>query len=139
MTGTALRRPTAHTIREEGLWEGPVIDADVHVMVPSLAALHPYLDEVWIQLARERGWPGPNATQGYPTGSPAYARPEWRPPDGRPAASSLELLSEQLLGPLAPEAVILNCTFPVDSGHPDPFGGARARGQRLAPCRMARP
>ena len=40
------------------LWEGPVIDCDVHAVVPSLDALSPFLPRVWIRAAEERGWTG---------------------------------------------------------------------------------
>jgi uncharacterized protein len=120
MAETQLRAPTVTTLRQgaEG-WRGPVIDSDVHVVVPALEALYPYIDEVWIEVARERGWHGPTNERPYPTGSLAYTRSEWRPADGRPPASSLELVRPQLLDVIEPEYAILNCTYPVDSGNPD--------------------
>ena len=64
-------------------WAGPVIDCDVHACVPSLEALFPYQDPVWVEAARERGYRGPpGLSLIYPPLAPTTARSEWRPADG---------------------------------------------------------
>src|SRR3954464_6266670 len=81
------------------VWSGPVIDVDVHAHLPSVEALFPYLDDMWISHIRERGWAGPPNAYTYPPGLQASARPEWRPSDGRAAASDVTLLQEHVLDP----------------------------------------
>jgi predicted TIM-barrel fold metal-dependent hydrolase len=100
------------------VWEGPVVDADVHAVVPSVDALFPYLDEVWHQHVRDRSWPGPFSPH-YPLQTPAAARDEWRPANGRLPASDLVFLHEHLLDPWDVEVAIVNCYYPIDFGHPD--------------------
>ena len=103
------------------LWSGPVIDCDVHACVPSLEALFPYQDPVWVEAARERGYRGPPGLNLiYPPLAPTTARTEWRPADGRVPASELGLLQEHILDPWRVERAIVNCYYSVDSlRHPD--------------------
>ena len=62
----------------------------------------------------------------YPPNAPTTARAEWRPGDGRPAASDVELLRRHILDPLGVDYAILRCYFAVDSiRHPD-FAAALA-------------
>lgn len=102
------------------LWDGPVIDCDVHAVIPSLDALTPHLPRVWVQTAKERGWTGPSSPQlSYPPGAPTTTRAEWASP-GRPAATSAGLLREHILDPWGVERAIVNCYYGVDSlRHPD--------------------
>jgi predicted TIM-barrel fold metal-dependent hydrolase len=108
--------------REQGrseVWPGPVIDADLHAVVPSVQALYPYLDPVWIHHCEDRGWLGPTTAVFYPPALPSTARPQWRPSDGRVPASEVELLREHVLDPWNVERAIVNCVYAVDSGPPD--------------------
>ncbi|WP_427919211.1 amidohydrolase family protein [Streptomyces sp. cg40] len=103
-------------------WDGPVIDADVHAVVPSLGALMPYMSDHWQAYVRERGFTGPvpAVEYTYPSGAPSTVRPEWRPADGRPAASDVSLLRADLLDPLKVDLAILNCYYGIDwIRHPD--------------------
>jgi predicted TIM-barrel fold metal-dependent hydrolase len=102
-----------------GEWKGPLVDADVHAVVPSIEALYPYLDPVWIQYIDERKWPGPSPAMTYPPNMAASARPEWRPEDGTVPASNLALLQEHVLDRWDVDVAILNCVYPIDGGHPD--------------------
>jgi predicted TIM-barrel fold metal-dependent hydrolase len=113
---TALPLATAR----QDLWTGPVIDVDVHANVPSIDALYPYMDGIWVDWAVERGYRGPSAAAThYPPMSPRSCRPEWKP-DGRPPASSVELLQQHILDPWDVQHAILNCYYGVDSlRHPD--------------------
>lgn len=110
------------------IWSGSVIDCDVHVNVPSLETLFDYLDPVWVEASRERGFrrpPGLNLI--YPPALETTARKEWRPADGSTPASTLKLLQEQILDPSNVEKAVLNCYYAVDSvRHPD-WGPALAR------------
>lgn len=105
--------------RRAEVWDGAVIDVDVHAVVPSVEALFPYLGDLWVAHVRERGWAGPPNTYTYPPGLEASVRPEWRPGDGRVAASDVRLLQEHVLDPWQVDHAILNCYYPVDLGHPD--------------------
>jgi predicted TIM-barrel fold metal-dependent hydrolase len=103
------------------LWSGAVIDVDVHAVIPSVETLYPYLEDVWVERFREIGTfvARPSNDLTYPPKLSTSARPEWRPSDGRPAASDVAFLQEHILDPLSVEHAIVNCVFPVDSGHPD--------------------
>ena len=108
-------------------WDGPIIDADVHAVVPSLDALRPYLSGQWREFVDERAVPEPwGLAVAYPPNAETTARAEWRPSDGRPAASDLGLLREQVLDPLGVDFAIVTCSYGVDSvRHPD-FAAALA-------------
>ena len=102
------------------VWDGPVIDCDVHANVPSYPTLFEYMDPVWVQWSRDRGWAGPiGLPLTYPPNAPSTARPEWRP-EGRPPASDLSLLQEHILEPWGTEYAVLNCYYAIGSlRHPD--------------------
>jgi predicted TIM-barrel fold metal-dependent hydrolase len=103
------------------VWSGAVIDCDVHANVPSLDALFPYQDKVWMDAARERGYRGPTGLSlTYPPALPTTARPEWRPANGRVPASELSDLREHILDQWRVERAILNCYYAIDTlRHPD--------------------
>jgi uncharacterized protein len=115
------------TSRRE-LWDGPVIDVDVHANVPSIDALYPFMEPLWVDWCIERNYRGPGgAAAAYPPGSPRSCRSEWRPADNKPPASSLALLQEHILDPWEVDFAILNCYYGVDSlRHPD-WAAALAR------------
>jgi predicted TIM-barrel fold metal-dependent hydrolase len=116
---TALSPATAD---RNAFWSGPVIDADVHATVPSLHALLPYMPSEWQNYVRERGYSGtvPQVEYTYPSGAPSTARSEWKPDDGRPPASDLELLRTHILDPWDVDHAIVNCYYAVDwIKHPD--------------------
>lgn len=109
-------------------WTGPVIDADLHVNLPSVDVLLPYLSGQWIEWIGETGFtvPASLATK-YPAGSSITCAPEWRPGDGRAPASDLSLLREDVLDPLGVECAILNCYWGLDSLRNPDFAAALAR------------
>jgi len=119
MSTTAPASPLA------GLWHGPVVDADVHIAPPSVEAIFPYLDEVWREFAMERGfgegtWNATSVTNTLPPNSPITTRADWRPDDGRPPASDLELLNRQALEPYGTEMAVVTCYYGIDAlRHPD--------------------
>src|ERR1700761_4961782 len=87
------------------------IDCDVHVAVPGVRTIVPYLDEYW----RER-----NHVQqlerldlsltSYPPTAPLSGRPDWRPMQG-PPGSSLALLQGEALDKFGLRYAILNCLW----------------------------
>jgi predicted TIM-barrel fold metal-dependent hydrolase len=92
----------------------PVIDCDIHNVVPSTEALFPYLSQLWRETVTQtlfKGAPDP----AYPRNAPTTARPGTVPPDGRPAGSDLDLLRTQVLDPLNVEIGILTCAYAIDT------------------------
>ena len=114
---------------------GPsIIDADVHVDVPYLEALHPYLSDHWIEhftqsLDRGASPPTPpapgapkltrntmHAPQYYPPNSPVADRAAGAVDSG----GGLERLRREVLGADGVEAAVTSCLYPVDRlGNPD--------------------
>ena len=104
---------TDHSIRAEtavaSLFGGAAVDCDVHISVPSVKALLPYLDSYWRQQFITRGidrlsW---NMTSDPPN-APIMARPDRRPASGRPG-SDYSILKEKCLDLFGPSAAIANC------------------------------
>lgn len=120
---TALLSNTKRTT----LWRGPVIDCDVHANVPSIETLFRYMDPVWVEGTKERGWHGPTGPRlSYPPGAATTARNEWRP-EGQEPASHLSMLQKDILDPWQVDRAILNCYYGIDSlRHPD-WAAALAR------------
>jgi predicted TIM-barrel fold metal-dependent hydrolase len=97
------------------LWAGPVVDADIHANIPSPDAFFPYLEPVWRQVSRDRGWNGSGSVDiTYPPALKVAARAEWRRDDQRPA-SSLSMLRRDILDPWDLHAGIVNCYYGIDS------------------------
>jgi predicted TIM-barrel fold metal-dependent hydrolase len=107
------------TARQE-IWDGPVIDCDVHAHVPSLSVLFPYMDDVWVEWATERKFAGlTHAGNIYPPNAPISVRPEWKVEGSQPA-SELALLQEHVLDPWEVDYAVLNCYYGIDAlRHPD--------------------
>ena len=62
------------------------IDCDIHPSVPNLHALLPYLEDHWRDMVIARGMDELNSIS-YPAHSPLTARADWRPGEGKPAAT----------------------------------------------------
>lgn len=120
--------PTAAKLR--GGWTGPIIDADVHAIVPSIDVLYPYMDPQWIEFIAETGFVAPPwMYANYPPGAETTEGAMWRRPDGPAPATSVELLREQVLDPLDVERAIVNCYWGVETiRHPD-FAAGLCRAQ----------
>jgi uncharacterized protein len=87
------------------------IDCDVHANVPAIAALVPYLDDYWQDMVDVRGIDG-FESRSYPPHAPLSCRPDWRTPEGRPAAD-LTTLRTQVLDRWQTGIAILNCLYGV--------------------------
>jgi predicted TIM-barrel fold metal-dependent hydrolase len=87
------------------------IDCDVHPSVPSLAALFPYLEPHWREMAIVRGMDELNSIS-YPDNSPLTCRPDWRPATGKPAAD-IDRVRREALDPFGTSIAIANCLFGV--------------------------
>ena len=110
MTGQA-DQITATERTSGGLFKGRAVDCDVHVSVPSVKALLPYLDSYWRQQFVTRGidrisW---NMTSDPPN-APIMIRPDRRPATGRPG-SDFSILKDRHLDLFRPSAAIANCIY----------------------------
>jgi predicted TIM-barrel fold metal-dependent hydrolase len=135
---TAPTRVHASAVRD--LWDGPIIDVDVHIN-GSLGEVRPYLDNMWLEFMEERGlgpWIGPGPPRSrsadlpglsrvYPPGANSVVMPQWQPDDGRPAASDLTLLRDHVLDHLDVEFAIVHCYMAIDSMRYPDFNIALAR------------
>ncbi len=94
------------------LFGPPAIDCDVHIAVPSVRTILPYLDDYWQQQFLSRGidrisW---NMTS-EPAYAPINARPDWRPTDGGKPGTDLALLQTEALDVFGSAAAIANCIW----------------------------
>ena len=104
----------------------PAIDCDVHVAVPSVKTLLPYLDDYWRDQFLTRGidrisW---NMT-GDPPNAPISARPDWRPQAGKPG-TDLDLL-RGALDAFGSSAAIANCIYGGAALHSEDMAAAVCR------------
>jgi predicted TIM-barrel fold metal-dependent hydrolase len=124
MMGSALLGPRT---RRQEIWTGPVIDADVHAVVPGLDTLFPHMEPQWVDFARERWLPGPDINNVYPPNAPSTVRSEWRTESGGDPATELAHLQRHILDPWDVDHAILNCYYGIEwVRHPD-FAPALAR------------
>lgn len=119
----AGRNAVTH-IRPAGLPIGG-IDCDIHPSVPSLAALMPYLEDHWREQVIIRGMDELNSIS-YPLNSPLTCRADWRPAEGRPAAT-LEQVRSQALDPFGTSIAIANCLYGVQLLFSEDMAAAFAR------------
>ena len=103
----------------------PIIDCDLHPTVPALAALMPYLDEMWRETVVRRGLDELN-TIAYPANSPLTARADWRDERGKPATTA-ERLGKEALDPFGTQIAICNCLYGVQATFSEDLGAAMAR------------
>ena len=89
----------------------PVVDADMHVTVPSVDALFPYLSDHWREYIRTSAFKGAVDTA-YPPNAPTTVHAGNPKPDG-----SLAQIQQQVLDPWHVEFGILNCAYGVDGLH----------------------
>lgn len=103
MTDATSTSPSA--ILPKGL---ATIDADIHVNVPKIDALFPYLSEHWVEYCTQSAFRGPTDTP-YPKGYPTSAV--------QGSESTLEAIQRQVLDAWNVEVGILNCSYGVESIH----------------------
>ncbi|MGI8642718.1 MAG: amidohydrolase family protein, partial [Thermomicrobiales bacterium] len=93
----------------EDLSTNGLIDCDVHMHVPTVEVLFPYLDEHWREYIRETAFKGPIDTS-YPVGAATSLRPELRG-----AGLGLETVRARVLEGGNADVAILTCAYAVES------------------------
>ena len=68
-----LERPSSHRMAAPA----GAIDCDVHVAVPGMRALLPYMSQAWQEMITSRGTDGLELAS-YPSGAPLSCRPATR-------------------------------------------------------------
>ena len=118
-TGSAARaNPGA------GLFGGEAIDCDVHISVPSMKVLIPYLDDYWREAVITRGLDRHNMNlNGNPANAPIFARPDWRPGEGAPG-TDLATLQTQALDAFGTRFAIANCIYGAQALHHEDMAAA---------------
>ncbi|MEE2775753.1 MAG: amidohydrolase family protein [Acidobacteriota bacterium] len=91
------------------------IDADVHVAIPKLQALYPYLAANWVEHF-EQSLDNGAVIRYHPTRASMSRRPS-RENGGEPVGTGLDDLRSESLDPDAVEVAISSCLYAVDSIH----------------------
>ena len=106
-----------------GLFGGEAIDCDVHVAVPSMKVLVPYLDDYWREAVTTRGLDRHKMNlTGQPENAPLFARPDWRPNQGAPGTDLATLQSQ--LDIFGTKYAILNCMYGAQALHHEDMAAA---------------
>ncbi|MEX2129108.1 MAG: amidohydrolase family protein [Xanthobacteraceae bacterium] len=103
------------------------IDCDVHIAVPSMNVLLPYLDDYWRESVTSRGLDrhSMNIT-GQPANAPIFARPDWQPEEGAPG-TGLDLLRTHALDAFGTKYAIANCMYGAQVLHHEDMAAAFCR------------
>ncbi len=101
------------------------IDCDVHVAVPGMRSLLPYMSEAWQDMISSRGTDGLELAS-YPPGAPLSCRPDWRPASGKPG-TDLSLLQRAVLDGFGTRAAIINCLHGGQAVHSEDLAQALCR------------
>ena len=102
------------------------IDCDVHVSVPSVGALMPYLNDYWADQFRMRGIDRLDfSLTAYPPNAPLSGRPDWRPKQGAPGTDRAML--SQHLDRFGLRAAIAQCLHGSMALHTEDMAAAFCR------------
>ena len=99
------------------------IDCDVHVAVPAMKALLPYMSEAWQEMITSRGTDGLELAS-YPAAAPITCRPDWRPPRGGQPGTDLPTLRTHALDGFGTKAAIINCLHGAQAVHSEDLAQA---------------
>lgn len=102
----------------------PIVDANVHAVVPSVTALLPYLPAFWREQVATTAFRGAPESA-WPPGMPMSRHPDARIPASGPPGSDLALLREQVLDLPGIESAVLQCAYAIESIR-NPDGAAAA-------------
>lgn len=103
-----------------------VIDCDVHNVVPSIAALEPYLDAHWLEVIATSAFRGPSENP-HPPNLATSLRADLAPIDGAPPGTTLASLRAHVLDPLAVDSAVLSCDYGIESVRNPDAAAALAR------------
>ncbi|GJF02515.1 amidohydrolase family protein [Pseudonocardia sp. D17] len=92
----------------------PIVDANVHAVVPSVTALLPYLPAFWREQVATTAFRGAPESA-WPPGMPMSRHPDARIPASGPPGSDLALLREQVLDLPGIESAVLQCAYAIES------------------------
>jgi uncharacterized protein len=92
-----------------------ITDCDVHVAVPGMKTLLPYMSEAWQEMIVSRGTDGLELAS-YPSGAPIACRPDWKPSQGKPG-TDFSLLQSKALDAFGARAAIINCLYGGQAVH----------------------
>lgn len=93
-----------------------MIDADVHLELPSVEALFPYLTAHWREYISQSAFKGP-VENPYPPGAPTSLRPDLRVVGGPALGTMLTQIREQVLDAQQLDYAILTCAYGIESIH----------------------
>ena len=99
-----------------------VVDCDIHLVVPSIEVLLPYLNDHWRAYIRETSFKGPIDTS-YPRGAATSGYPQTDRPDGAIPGSDIAQTRAEVLDAWGTEYGILTCAYAVESVR-NPFAAA---------------
>lgn len=103
--------PSALSEARASVFGPPAVDCDVHLTVPSVKAIMPFLDEYWRAQFLMRGIDRTSlAMTSEPAGAPLMGRPDWRPGKGAPG-TDLALLQSGALDAFGSTFAIANCIW----------------------------
>jgi predicted TIM-barrel fold metal-dependent hydrolase len=98
------------------------IDCDIHVSVPGIKALLPYLSRAWRELVITRGI-GDLDLACYPPNAPITCRPDWRQAQAD-AVTPLAALQQDVFAGFGARAAILNCLHGAQVVHSEDLAAA---------------
>ena len=103
------------------------IDCDVHVAVPHMKVLVPYLDDYWREQVSVRQLDRLDfSLTSYPPNAPLSGRPDWRPEAGYPG-SDLALLRRRGLDAFGTRYAVINCLYGAQMLFAEDMAAALAR------------
>ena len=102
------------------------IDCDIHPTVPNLAALLPYLEDIWRDTIVRRGV-DELTTISYPTVNPLTARADWKDAKTGKAATDVATLGAQALDPFGTQFAICNCLYGAQAVFSEDLSAALCR------------
>ena len=99
-----------------------IIDCDIHLDIPAVDVLLPYLGEHWRQYINDTSFKGPVDTS-YPSGAATSLTPDLVHSDGYAISPTLEDVRQHVLDLWQTEVGILTCAYAVESVR-NPFAAA---------------
>jgi predicted TIM-barrel fold metal-dependent hydrolase len=111
----------------QGVFGLEAIDCDVHIAVPSMNVLIPYLEDYWREAVVTRGLDRHSLSMtGQPANAPVFARPDWKPSEGVPG-TDLGSLRKHVLDAFGTKFAIANCMYGAQALHHEDMAAAFCR------------